>query len=1348
MAYEDLFSRSKGNASPPRTLLEAVQQPPPYDRPSVGGFFSNVGEGIGDIVGGITGLLKAGVNDLYGLGKEAVTLGQAETDYMLDDVALQMLPALWDDLKTRYGPLVTGDLPGFARQLYEEPVAFGLDAAAVAGAAAVGARALPAGSAVRQAIRGPGEAARVLGSTTSTVRRSYNPLVRAMQNKAFEWASEPVDVVKKRIEFATAKLGPDPSVAAELYGASPGIRDRILGKTQLVLPDQLGDVGAVRSAAAEVKSAIQSQAIAEATGDATKAVTRLYKPTVGNILKGRLGNKLMGGYMNRFIYRRDIPIEKLKQVFRVWEDQGVTAEALLEKIQGSRKMVPSGPDFTPDEPLGQGPIDIPSATMGQLEVDQLTFGPVTSRANFSQPNLVLSMLEDKFGGGNAHIHDVGPPHIDETAYGPRRLEAGRPNPDRPSSYHIDSPLEEAEKTLFDAADAMGGELLGIKNYFADEFDPWNGVNGIIRTTDGALHDVSVGPPALREAQEVVGEILKRHRSVLEQRATIGSMLAEFTDDVKKLEEARAEISMLDAEAEAAQRVTRGIFEGPIRSYRTANEGIPYDPAQAAADQFRTIVFKHITLPEVEHGLTFTEIMNRSYGPTRLTFYKRLMALVERDLNDVVSDVMGASRINRPEEIFQAVSVYLEHFRLGGQQLFDPSFVGSAAGRALDPGVVRKANPAFTAGAIFKRLNREVREAFVIDGSAPGFGWRTMDDYFKNAGFAQPFYYPHIAIDKARLSQYLGGAGRIENINGREISNVSKQWGGWLFEQGRMITDPVEAYGRIAATVARHQEMIRLMEELKKSGLVRKVNWGIEEAEWRRGLNKSEKLWNPEAFKAHMRQRMNLVLDTSDGLLAGDTLEQATADALRSLQFDALRDVLDEVSGDLYAIPRAVADRLERTIKVYLGWKARLFYDGAMNVWRAAVLSLSPRWIVNNVIGNLVFTAIKDPRAIPMAMRQMLPKYREMARAVFGEEILQEIERGFFFKGTQRATELGEVKLRAPRAAAIMERGKETLVAKVSQKARSINSYIEDAFRRGIFLSEMERKLIQGTAGKFKKDVALLQRVAKDGVTEKLVDDALTAVNATLGDYAALGPLERQVLRRFFVPFWPFYKHATKFIAKLPVEHPMKAATLRIVDQIDEEMMGEVPPWLMSSVPIQTLGPQGDLFFRLGNANPLQGLIQAPTSVLSTLAPIPKIAFERLAGVSGYTGRPFSSEQVLESSGGTKWEIIRGPDGAVIAVEPVYGKVLPSWWRHLAQNFPQWQLLEDLAAAFIGPGTGAQYSATGNVIVEGGVPKYPTPAWTYLADYFGLPVDVFDIEKFRYDQMKEEFEALKRAMKQE
>lgn len=112
----------------PVTGITPEGAPDDSGTPSLFGFLGNVGQEVKAMAQGITSLAGAALSDVGNLAAEAVTLGGAETDYKLDDIAMALPKALAQDYNDRYGisKFAEGDIWGGIQAiltgLYEHPL--------------------------------------------------------------------------------------------------------------------------------------------------------------------------------------------------------------------------------------------------------------------------------------------------------------------------------------------------------------------------------------------------------------------------------------------------------------------------------------------------------------------------------------------------------------------------------------------------------------------------------------------------------------------------------------------------------------------------------------------------------------------------------------------------------------------------------------------------------------------------------------------------------------------------------------------------------------------------------------------------------------------------------------------------------------------------------------------------------------------------------------------------------------------------------------------------------------------------------------------------------------------------
>jgi hypothetical protein len=196
--------------------------------------------------------------------------------------------------------------------------------------------------------------------------------------------------------------------------------------------------------------------------------------------------------------------------------------------------------------------------------------------------------------------------------------------------------------------------------------------------------------------------------------------------------------------------------------------------------------------------------------------------------------------------------------------------------------------------------------------------------------------------------------------------------------------------------------------------------------------------------------------------------------------------------------------------------------------------------------------------------------------------------------------------------------------------------MEQAERRGIALGALARQ----TGARFEKGINLARRAADEGFDPAMVDQMMTEANWVLGNYTNLSPMERDVVRRFFMPFYPFYRHMLKFSARMPWDHPFKASVLMHLHQLDEDMGPHLPDYLGGAVPIGSMGGL-PAYWNITHWNPLSELSMPEASPMTFIDPRIKIAIQAMTGTDEYM-RPYHADNVYTAPNGI--EMIRTSSG--------------------------------------------------------------------------------------------------------
>lgn len=611
----------------------------------------------------------------------------------------------------------------------------------------------------------------------------------------------------------------------------------------------------------------------------------------------------------------------------------------------------------------------------------------------------------------------------------------------------------------------------------------------------------------------------------------------------------------------------------------------------------------------------------------------------------------------------------------------------------------------------------------------------IDDAMQALGRKMPGYFPKIFPTGNRSDFLMKIGGQTRGLRSRSYPARFKKGEGVLlrdFLQGQKksyVTNPAEAYTRAASQIIRHQETEKFIEEFATS-LGRPVQ------AWEQ-LGEGEALVNLDAVKMMLRKNSESLKRVDDYIQAGQEIDKAFVKGVReSLDGipDEMRQLLSE-QGRLYAVPKVAAKQLEALARQSVGGKSmRLFFDGPVNLWRNLTLYFRPGYYLNNALGNTTFLKLQGGK-MSGVFRQLDRRYLADVRAAIPEDILPEVESGFYSDVSQRTTNLGEAANTATGRA--ITRVKSSTpgrgAGRVRDELQDFNAGLENLYRRESYLTAVEKQAsergvkLAGTS--LFRSKKRLEQIAEFGADPQIAKRALDDLNATMNNYNALAPWERNYVRRFIAPFYPFYKHSARTLISMPFKHPAKARLLDWFYEVDKEMqdLGPLPEWLESSVPIGPGADEGETrFASTRGSNPFQGVTENPLSLLN---PFLQVGLEQTTGRDTFTGRDFTKSGVYNDPiSGQQFQM--DENGIPQPLERRFGNLLapvtPGAVETVAQMVPFVDLYRDLRSE------GARYSAEDEVMTDPntGEVRYPTDPIQELLKYIGVSTLDFNVPEYQ------------------
>lgn len=270
---------------------------------------------------------------------------------------------------------------------------------------------------------------------------------------------------------------------------------------------------------------------------------------------------------------------------------------------------------------------------------------------------------------------------------------------------------------------------------------------------------------------------------------------------------------------------------------------------------------------------------------------------------------------------------------------------------------------------------------------------------------------------------------------------------------------------------------------------------------------------------------------------------------------------------------------------------------ATDVWRLFVLTLSPRWYVNNFAGNLIMSTkegvgLRDWQAAWDSYRRggvaeggKLRRRFGAGRDSFGDAA-GAIEGSVFAEAGQHTLVPYPLGREGLGLAKTVGRGEQLRVA--GARLRRANEVVDEMARVAVYHANTRRGMSHAEA---------LQRTYE-----------------ALVDYNDLTPAERQMVRAV-VPFYAWQKGILKLTARFPIDNPQVAGVMLSMDRIqrdltEDEFGGPLPKAYSSIVKLPGLGN-----VNLRALNPFQdaSALTTPQGIFASMSPFFEIAARNAAG---------------------------------------------------------------------------------------------------------------------------------------
>src|SRR3990167_7451629 len=369
----------------------------------------------------------------------------------------------------------------------------------------------------------------------------------------------------------------------------------------------------------------------------------------------------------------------------------------------------------------------------------------------------------------------------------------------------------------------------------------------------------------------------------------------------------------------------------------------------------------------------------------------------------------------------------------------------------------------------------------------------------------PQYYPYLAEDLLKKSDFLGSKGR------RTKGGYLKKFTGKMLQEDSYIKNPKIAIPRHRMQVFRDKMNKELVEGIRDNFAERDPNI-IE-------LLKRD---------SRLADQMGLEEWKPSGSLKFYPLE--TAQGKRAI------GVTKKVES--HWIPKDVASELRKFSKPGMLEKVlRNTYDPLIDMWRVSVLNLVPRWLYNNFVGNTILASLAktDPLAFIKSGKEIIKPSGKIPKGVFMKEYA-----GGEMPTAGRLGSLSSERTQFLRPIEnwlnLLEQAKNYKILKIPAIATQglirgwialgkpigfLNKVTENWFRGAVYISKTEGKFLGMQLDKPVPPV-----------------EGIKYVNEFLFDYTKLSRMERMTFRRA-LPFYNWMKNITEFSLKFPAKHPLR-----------------------------------------------------------------------------------------------------------------------------------------------------------------------------------------------------------------
>ena len=560
--------------------------------------------------------------------------------------------------------------------------------------------------------------------------------------------------------------------------------------------------------------------------------------------------------------------------------------------------------------------------------------------------------------------------------------------------------------------------------------------------------------------------------------------------------------------------------------------------------------------------------------------------------------------------------------------------------------------------------------------------------------ADPIYMRHFFDDEpAKFARFFLNTQPVRTF---KPGFLKKSYGveGYIGAPGKAVTKAQlkEVLVKQGVENVKWQRNIALIERLRAHPMVKPLKVGQEPLP-------GYKIFAPDGMLRFYSRTMDLTSELNKKIAGKGDVWEVFEDAVKTaFPKEKIVGVTNKVR--LYQAPEAMANELSKMVAASNPY-VKLFWDAPLDAFRFAVLSLMPRWNMNNAMGNMIFSIVDGTAFNPKAFyiyRQIKKMEQKKGKQIFPDELfggVHQVERttaGNIGGAVDRipwvrsTVAMHEQMLDTRVIGAVMKVVEGTVkvgvykpISKLGNLGFRLNFAVDDIFKGVGFIKRAlleERKgFLRRMVASFDDSLKAIEKLKKQPAKlESVIDDVHNWYYHGLN----ITEFERRAVRRV-IPFYTWMRWVTLYATRIATEAPVRANIIKNISRDFYMFTGQnkLPPGMEGAIAIGNDEDGGVYYLRTTGMNPFDTLNDFMSEGLFTaikrgLAPGVKTALEQATGAESFLGIPFTRKDIHSSITGQLFKF----DPELGKVEEVRGTVKPALIETLLRNYiPQYLMME-------------------------------------------------------------------------